>query len=195
MLLLVRKLDKRPEKASLRRLLLEKRDSTSYEFTQISSKKIQKKLQKLDFFREAKTIGAYYSIGSEISTKNILQDILNDAKDLSLPKLIDDNLIFKKISSLKDLEKGSFSILEPKENCADTSDLDVILVPSIAMTRNGQRLGYGYGYYDRYLSSTKSKTIALTYSKQIVKHIPETENDVRIDYIITENETLDTSKS
>jgi len=188
-------LDLRPEKASLRRLLLEKRDSTSYEFTQISSKKIQKNLQKLDFFREAKTIGAYYSIGSEISTKNILQDILNDAKDLSLPKVVNDNLIFKKISSLKDLEKGSFSILEPKENCADTSDLDVILVPSIGMTPNGQRLGYGYGYYDRYLSSTKSKTIALTYSKQIVKHIPETETDVKIDYIVTENEILDTSKT
>ncbi len=188
-------MDLRPEKSSLRRLLLEKRDSTSYEFTQISSKKIQKKLQKLDFFREAKTIGAYYSIGSEISTKNILQDILNDAKDLSLPKVVDDNLIFKKISSLKDLEKGSFSILEPKENCADTSDLDVILVPSIAMTPNGQRLGYGYGYYDRYLSSTKSKTITLTYSKQVVRYIPETETDVKIDYIITENETLDTSMS
>ncbi len=114
---------------------------------------------------------------------------------MSLPKVVDDNLIYKEISSLKDLEKGSSSILEPKENCADVSNLDVILVPSIAMTRNGQRLGYGYGYYDRYLSSTKSKTITLTYSKQIVKHIPETENDVKIDYIVTENEILDTSMS
>lgn len=188
-------MDLRPEKSSLRRLLLEKRDSISYEFTQISSNKIQENLQKLNSFRNAKTIGAYYSIDSEVSTKNILQDILNDAKDLSLPKVVDDNLIFKKISSLKDLEQGSFSILEPKENCADTSDLDVILVPSIAMTRNGQRLGYGYGYYDRYLSSTKSKTITLTYSKQIVKKIPETENDVKIDYIVTEEEILDTSKT
>lgn len=113
---------------------------------------------------------------------------------MALPKVVNDNLIFKKISSLKDLEKGSFSILEPKENCADTSDLDVILVPSIAMTRNGQRLGYGYGYYDRYLAHRRSKTIALTYSGQIVKTIPATQQDVKIDYVVTEDEIFSTSK-
>lgn len=187
-------MDKKAEKARLRRLLLDRRDLLSYEFIKIASEQIHKNLQKINFFKKAEKIGAYYSIGSEVLTKDILQEILKSRKELSISKVVDDNLVFKKISSFSDLEKGNFSIMEPKGNCPDTTEMDVMLVPAIAMTRNGQRLGYGYGYYDRYLASTRSETIALTYSKQIVKKIPATQQDVKIDYIVTEDEIFNTSK-
>lgn len=186
-------MDNQSEKASLRRLLLERRDSISYELQQISSKQIHQKLKKIPFFSNARSIGVYYQIGSEVSTVNILEEILKLGKDLSLPIVIGENLQFKKISSLSDLQKRSFSIMEPKENCPDTSVMDVILVPAIGMTRQGQRLGYGYGYYDRYLASTKSKTIALVFSKQVVKKIPKTDDDIKIDYVITEEKIFNTS--
>lgn len=178
------------EKTRLRKQLLDARDALSLDFMNITSKQIQDNLRKVSFFRNAESIGAYYSIGSEVKTQDILQEILNSGKDLSLPKVVKKDLVFKKISSLTDLEPGNFSVMEPKENCPITKKIDVIIVPAIALTSEGHRMGYGFGYYDRYLSSKKSKTIALTYSKQIVRSIPYSDHDVRIDCIVTEDEVI-----
>jgi 5-formyltetrahydrofolate cyclo-ligase len=94
---------------------------------------------------------------------------------------------------LGDLEKGGFGIMEPKDNCPIAEDIDVVLVPTVGITKNGIRLGYGYGYYDRFLSKSNAKTISLTYSKQIVKSIPFSEKDIKIDWVVTENESFETS--
>ena len=186
-------MDQLVEKARLRRKLLDERDSLSLDFINVTSKQIQDNLRKVDFFRNAKSVGCYYSIGSEVRTQGILQEILNSGKALSLPKVEKNNLVFRKIKSLSELEQGNFSVMEPKESCLTVKKIHVIIVPAIALTREGYRLGYGYGYYDRYLSDKKSKTIALTYSKQIVRGFPHSDRDVRINYIITEDEII-TSK-
>jgi len=166
------------------------RDSLSQDFINVTSKQIQENLRKIDFFRNAKSVGCYYSIGSEVRTEDILHEILNSGKELSLPKVVKNNLVFKKISKISDLEQGSFSVMEPKENCPVVKKIGVIIVPAIAMTREGFRLGYGFGYYDRYLSGKKSKTIALTYSKQLVKSFPKSDHDIRIYCIVTEDEVI-----
>ena len=80
--------------------------------------------------------------------------------------------------------------MEPKERCETTKKLDVIIVPAIALTREGYRLGYGFGYYDRYLHNKRSSKIALSYSKQVVKSIPHDSHDVKVDYIVTEDEVI-----
>ena len=178
------------EKARLRKQLLDSRDSLSQDFINITSKQIQDNLRKVDFFRNAKSVGAYYSIGSEVKTQDILQEILKSGKELALPKVVKKDLVFKKINSFLDLEQGNFSVMEPKDDCKDVKKIEVIIVPAIALTRNGYRLGYGFGYYDRYLSGKKSKTIALGYSKQIIKSFPHSDHDVRIDCIVTEDEVI-----
>ncbi len=178
------------EKARLRKQLLDARDSLSLDFINITSKQIQDNLRKIDFFRNAKSIGAYYSIGSEVRTQDILQEILKSGKELSLPKVVKKDLVFKKINSLSDLEQGNFSVMEPKDYCKDVKKIEVIIVPAIALTREGHRLGYGFGYYDRYLSGKKSMTIALGYSKQIIKLFPHSDSDVRIDCIVTEDQVI-----
>ena len=178
------------EKARLRKQLLDARDSLSLDFTNITSKQIQDNLRKVEFFRNAKSIGAHYSIGSEVKTQDILQEILKSGKEVSLPKVVKKDLVFKKINSLSDLEQGNFSVMEPKDYCEDVKKIEVIIVPAIALTREGHRLGYGFGYYDRYLSGKKSKTIALNYSKQIIKSFPHSDHDVRIDCIVTEDEFI-----
>jgi len=68
-----------------------------------------------------------------------------------------------------------------------------VLVPTIGIDRNGLRLGYGYGFYDRFLSKNNVATIALTYAKQIIKSIPHLDNDVKIDWVVTEDEFFKTS--
>jgi 5-formyltetrahydrofolate cyclo-ligase len=178
------------EKSSLRKLLLGKRDNLSADFIDIASKKIQKNLKKIQDYQTAKTIAAYYSIGSEVRTHDILQDILSSGKILALPRVEDNHLVFCNVSRFEDLEKGEFGIMEPKQNCPQISEFDVILVPAIAMTKGGQRLGYGRGFYDRFLAYTKSTTIALTYSKFVVKNIPFSEDDVRIRLVVTEDEII-----
>lgn len=183
------------EKTRLRKQFLDQRDSLSQDFINITSKQIQENLRKISFFRNAKSVGAYFSIGSEVKTNDILQEILNSGKDLSLPKVIKKNLIFKKITKISDLEQGSFSVMEPKENCQIIKDHDVIVVPAIAATREGHRLGYGFGYYDRFLSAKKTITIALAFSKQVIRALPHDNHDVKIHYIVTEDEIIESDVS
>jgi len=180
------------EKARLRKQLLDARDAMSLDFIKITSKEIQENLRKIDFFRNAKTIGAYYSIGSEVRTQDILQEILNAGKELSLPKVVKNDLIFKKISNFAELEPGNFSVMEPKDKCEIVKNLDVMIVPAIALTKEGFRLGYGFGYYDRYLHGKKSTTIALSYAKQVIKSFPRDDHDIRMNFIVTEDKVIKT---
>ncbi len=185
-------METKAEKSNLRRILLEKRDSSSIDFIKIASKQIHNNLKQIDSFRKAQGIASYFPLGSEVKTQDIMQEILADGKELSLPRVIEDNLSFRKIGNFDDLEKGSFNIMEPKEDCPESKKIDVVLVPSIGITRKGIRLGYGYGYYDRFLASSKASKITLNYSKQIVKSIPFSENDIKIDWIVTEDEYFKT---
>ncbi len=159
----------------------------------IVGKQIQKKLKKISEFRLANSIGMYYPIGSEVSTQDIMQDAISNGKEIFLPKVIGEGLEFRKIKDFGDLEKGDFDIMEPKEGCTPSNKFDVILVPTVGISRDGYRLGYGYGYYDRFLAKRKVVTIALTYAKQIVKSVPSSEGDARIDWIVTEDEYFKTS--
>ncbi len=175
--------------------MLEKRDTTSFDFIKLASEKIHNRLKQIEVFRTAKKIGCYFPIGSEVKTQDIMQELLVEGKEIFLPKVDDANMNFKKIIGLQDLEKGFFDIMEPKEYCPKTEDIDVILIPTVGITKDGIRLGYGHGFYDRYLSTSKAITISLTYSKQIVKSIPFSEKDIKINWIVTEEETIETSKT
>ncbi len=178
------------EKARLRKQLLDSRDALSLDFIKIASGKMQDNLRKVEAYRNAASLGAYYSIGSEVQTPGILQEILNAGKDLALPKVVKNDLVFKKIPRLTEIELGNFSIMEPKDRCENMKKLDVVLVPAIALTREGYRLGYGFGFYDRFLHGKRTKKIALSYAKQIVKSIPHDSHDIKMDCIVTEDEVI-----
>jgi len=176
------------EKKNLRKVLLEKRDSISYDYIEIASKQIHNKIKQIDIFRKAKNIGCYFPIGSEVKTQDLMQEVLASGKSLFLPKVVEDDLIFKKINDFTNLEKSSFNLMEPKDECPIAKEIDLVIAPIIGATRNGVRLGYGYGYYDRFLSKSKPATIGLTYSKQIIKSIPNSEKDIKMDWLVTEDE-------
>lgn len=180
------------EKSSLRKVLLEKRDATSEDLMKIASMQIHRNLKKISEFRLAKSIGMYYPIGSEVPTQDIIQEALSNGKEILLPKVVEKELEFRKIKDFSDLEKGSFEILEPKDGCPVSEKLDVIIVPTVGISRDGFRLGYGYGFYDRFLSKRKAVTISLTYAKQVVKSVPSSDDDARIDWIVTEDEFFKT---
>ena len=179
-----------PEKIALRQMLLDKRDSTSFDLIQIHSEKIYSRLKKIKSFSNANSIGCYYSIGSEVQTEPIILDLLSQKKHVSLPKMVDDIIIFRTIKNFDRLEKGNFGILEPKDDWPEEKSFDVILVPAIGLTKDGIRLGYGHGYYDKFLADKSVTKIALTYNKQIVKSIPSSEHDIKMDWIISESESI-----
>jgi 5-formyltetrahydrofolate cyclo-ligase len=158
----------------------------------IASEKIQKRLKKIYVFKNAQKIGVYYPIGSEILTQDIIQELLSNAKEVFLPKVIGNKMEFRKIVDFSSLEKGSFDIMEPKDDCKVDNKLDVILIPTVGITPKGIRLGYGQGFYDRFLVENKVTTISLTLEKQVVKNIPKSEHDVIIDWIVTEDRMLQT---
>jgi 5-formyltetrahydrofolate cyclo-ligase len=185
-------LEDSPERKSLRSLLLEKRDNTSFDFMKIASEKIQKRLKKINAYRDAQKIGVYYPIGSEVLTQDIIQELLSNGKDVFLPKVIGKKIEFRKISNFSSLEKGSFEIMEPKDDCQTDNSLDVVLVPTVGISPVGVRLGYGHGFYDKFLAEHKVTTISLTLEKQIVKNIPKSEHDIIINWIITEDRILET---
>ena len=183
-----------PEKKSLRRLLLEKRDNTSFDLMKIESEQMQKGLKKINAFRNAENNCVYYPIGSEMLTQDIIQELLSNGKDVFLPKVIGGNIEFRKITDFSNLEKGSFDIMEPKDDCQIDNNLDVVLVPTVGISPIGVRLGYGHGFYDRFLAEHKTATISLTLEKQIVKNIPKSEHDIIIDWIVTEDRILKTQR-
>ena len=174
--------------------MLEQRDKTSFDLMKIASKKMQKGLKKIESFRNATKIGAYYPIGSEVITQDIIQELLSVGKQVYLPKTKEEGMEFRKINEFKDLEQGRFDILEPKENCPIDNELDVILVPTVGITPKGVRLGYGHGFYDRFLANNKTITISLTLEKQIIKNIPKEEHDFIINWIVTEDRILKTQR-
>ena len=127
-------------------------------------------------------------------TQDIIQELLSNGKDVFLPKVIGKIIEFRKIVDFSSLEKARFDIMEPKEDCQIDNNLDVILVPTVGISQTGVRLGYGHGFYDRYLAEHKTTTISLTLEKQIIKNIPKSEHDVIIDWIVTEDRILETQR-
>ena len=178
------------QKTALRKHLLEKRDATSAELRSILSRKIHQNLKQITSFTNSQNTACYFPIGSEVDTHDIMLDILQQDRNLLLPKIVNDNLKFYIVTNLEKLEKGSFEIMEPKDSCKKAEKINCILIPTVGISKTGIRLGYGKGYYDKFLSSTDAVKISLTYAKQIVKSIPNDSHDVKIDWIITEDENV-----
>ena len=181
------------EKSALRKHLLERRDATSSELRDIVSEKIHENLKKISSYTNSQNIACYFPIGSEIDTHNIMLGVLEQDKKMLLPKITENNMEFYIVPDLEKLEKGRFDIMEPKDSCKKAGNIDCILIPTIGISKSGDRLGYGRGYYDKFLSSTNAMKISLTYSKQIIKSIPIDTHDIKIDLIITEDEIIKVS--
>lgn len=178
------------EKAALRRLLLARRDATSHDMTNIASKKIFDRLKSVPQFQTAKSIGCYYPTGSEVKTQDIILSELGRGRQICLPRVIHDRLEFRQINDLDSIELGTFGIMEPKTTCPICDKLDIVLVPAVGVSRSGVRLGYGHGYYDRFLSEYTTTSIVLSYAKQVIKSIPFMPGDIPVDFVVTEDESF-----
>ena len=155
-----------------------------------ASRRIARKFFLLPEVRKAKTIGIYIAKGPEAGTLSILRKLLTLKKKAAAPKVGPKHqLNFYQIRGLKDCKKGAFEILEPKSRCPLVSpkDLDLILVPGIVFDREGYRLGYGKGFYDRFLKKNSSLlSIGLSYERTYVPKVPHDRKDVPVSIVLTD---------
>lgn len=151
------------------------------------SKAIQEFVINTEEFHQAKVVGAYFAIGSEVMTELIIgrAKILN--KKIALPRVEEDKIAFYELSLTNTLVKGKFGIMEPPPY-KPMDKIDILVVPGIAFDKNGNRLGYGKGFYDRLLADKRTKfSIGLAYSFQLVEILPYDMYDKRLDAIASED--------
>lgn len=181
------------EKSLLRKEVLHKRNSMSHFEISMKSKLIQQKLIESPVFNQSRSIGLYLAIGSEVQTREIINYALDLGKTVLLPRIMSNDLRFYVVDQ-KDFEKNSFDvnrfgIKEPERDNKPADFIDLLIIPGIVFDMYGFRIGYGYGYYDKYLTNNKfSKSIGLAYDFQLIKKtIPILPHDRKIDVLITES--------
>ena len=175
-------------KSELRKLLLSKRSSISYDYRSKAGNTVCENPQLLEQLNTADTVLCYISIGSELPTGGIITHCLKKGIKIAAPVCTGENISFKYINSTDDLDPGSFSIPEPKAYClpVEITPAAVCITPAVCYNEDGFRIGYGKGYYDRFFSRNKCIKIGLCYEAFITEFSPD-KNDVAVDMIVTEH--------
>jgi 5-formyltetrahydrofolate cyclo-ligase len=170
--------------------MLEKRNSQALGDSAGRSALVQEHVVKSREFQYAKIIGAYFATGSEVKTDLLIGEAKRLGKVVALPRAEKDMINFYEISSTSELVAGRFGVMEPLP-VRPAHTIDLIVVPGIAFDKKGYRLGYGKGYYDRYLSEKKPQfAIGLAYNFQLLESLPHDAHDVKMDAISTEDGIL-----
>ena len=144
-------------------------------------------------YQVAKSVFCFVSRSIEIDTLPILNDILNSGKKLGVPKCLSKGVMaVYQIRSLDELELGSFGIMEPNKKCPLLlpEEIDFGIIPCLSADRKGGRLGYGAGYYDRYLQNTVLTKAVICRESILSSSIPVEAHDQKMDIIISENEVI-----
>lgn len=174
-------------KRNLRERLLKLRRSLDEKSRINLSRKVKSNLFGLDEYKKAETVMFYMAHDNEVETREMIMESLGEKRVL-LPKvdLERGEIIPVEIKDLDSLERGAFGIAEPTDKKAYRGVIDLVVVPGIAFDLRGYRVGYGKGFYDKFLKRVSSLKIGVAYDFQIVDRIGEDENDVPVDIIITE---------
>ena len=145
-----------------------------------------------DLYKNARVLLLYFSVGSEVSTHKIFSKALVDSKRVAFPVCLDEDGVmeFYYVNDITDLEEGMYGIRAPKGGCEKFDDCknSVCIVPGIAFDKKGYRLGYGKGYYDRFLEHFDGISVGLCFNEMLEEDLPADSFDKRADYIITDKQ-------
>lgn len=180
-------------KKELRRAFREKRKHISDK--EIKDNSICEIFLNSDIYKNSEQILCYAAFDDEINTAKIIKAAFKDNKKVALPHCTDlnGNMEFYYINSFSDISIGSFDIREPNiEICKKTVDFSnaVCVVPAFTFDKKGYRLGYGKGYYDRFLKKFTIISVGLCYNSFLRDNLPVNEFDVAVNYIATEDKII-----
>lgn len=177
-------------KKDIRKRVLTKRKEILKKVWEENSHKIFEKVVTHPSFLNADEVYCYVDFKNEVGTKEILEYAWSLQKKVAVPKILGDDMKFYYINSLHELEEGYFGIFEPViENQAEGENV-LVVMPGVAFDRQRHRIGYGKGFYDKYLDEHPDyQTMALAFELQMVENIPADEHDICPQIIITEEQT------
>lgn len=184
-------------KDQLRARMLEIRDAIPRREKKLLDQRIRRHLFDWDVFHRAGSVFCYVSFRSEVDTFPVISRVLADGKLLLVPRVDPVSRSMKAIvlESTDDLKPGFYGILEPVSPKELSGGLDLVIAPGCAFTPGGDRLGYGGGYYDRFLASrlgTGGVICSLAYERLVLPTLPVKKTDIPVDYVITEAGVLRT---
>lgn len=174
------------DKKTLRREIREKKRAMSEEEILSRSERLGELFAATEAYRNAKSVYGYLPYNQEVRTVPMLQKALDDGKRVAVPKVYGDTMKFLWLDDLTKVEKSEMGIPEPvaDEPVAD-DETALVLMPGVAFTKNGDRMGYGGGYYDRFLSDEPNHpTVALCYEFQVMETLPTEEFDIPVDLVL-----------
>lgn len=182
------------DKATLRAHHMELRDSLDAPSREELDQMIFSHLSCVEAFSNAGLVLTYVSYRSEVDTHAIINELLKEGRRVAVPRCDKKThtMSFLELSSFDDLEPGAHNILEPKKSLVKTVAVpDMVgsacLVPGLIFDTRGRRIGYGGGYYDRFLAFYPGEKIGLARNSQICGNgLPQEETDVPLDYVVTE---------
>ena len=178
-------------KKELRKIIMEQRMALPEEDVYNYSKQICDKIRQMQEYKDADDLCLYMPANNEVDLTFLIEDAWNSGKTIWLPKTSGRRMDFYKFDSSTPLSEGPYRILEPEsEEILHPDEKALILMPGVAFSMDGGRIGYGAGYYDIYLAQHhKSTTAAVCYDFQIVDELPIEEHDIKPDFIISEKNT------
>lgn len=187
-------------KNEIRNTYKEKRKGISQDKKHILDSAICKRFLALSSYRYADTVLLYAPLKYEIDTLEIALDALSKNKRVAYPKCIEGNeMVYHYVSSPEALTSGKYGIMEPSDDLPTydpaSSGHTICVLPAIVYDKKGYRLGYGKGYYDRFLANFKGTKAGLIYSDFIIDEIPKGRFDLKSDVIITEKGVISFAKN
>ena len=183
-------LDIRKYKQELRLACRSRRENMDNETKALLDKKILNNICKLNEYKPAKTVLIYMSTPIEVDTINIIEQAFKDGKKVAVPRCIKDTreMEFHYISSIDELSSGTFGVLEPPADFPVVTDFNgcLMIVPGMQFDMNGYRIGYGKGYYDRYMSKFNGISVGICYSDELKNFMYHGKYDRAVNIIVTD---------
>ena len=173
-------------KAELRKQVLQEMKSLPQEQKQAIDQALTERLLQHPFYQEAKIIATYLSFPHEFQTQELIEQALKDGKKVLIPKTYPKGRMEFVVYHPQQLAKTSFGLLEPQGDLevVEPSQIDLIHVPGLAFTTEGYRIGYGGGYYDRYLEHFAGHTMSTIYPCQVQEFNSEN-HDIPVQEVLT----------
>lgn len=174
------------DKAALRREIREKKRAMSPEQMKSRSARLGELFVQTEAYRKAKTIYGYMPYNQEVRTIPIMEQALRDGKKIAVPKVYGDTMRFIYLDDLTQVEKSDMGIPEPVADEPVAEDKTaLVLMPGLAFDEAGHRIGYGGGFYDKFLTAEPNHpTVALCYDFQMFDHLDTEEFDISVDMVI-----------
>lgn len=189
-------------KKELRKQILQSRRDIPADEREEKSKQIAEHILQSSLYQEARFVFSFIPFGDEVNIRPVLEHAVQTGKKLAIPKTVSSSreLVLYQFETWEQLIPGVFGIMEPdpgRSTVVNPIDIDLILMPGVAFDRHGGRLGYGGGFYDRFLAGLPQSPplIAPCFTEQVIERVPTEDHDIQVDMLITDQEIMECIKS